>query len=240
MQKRYFLYLLIISITVGLGIIIGFYLAQNYYGDVQSRIQNIEKQFAANLKPGQEIKMDELKVYVDKQTGTIKDQFDLAMRIGLPGTIIALLASIFLAYNWAAEIAKAKAEEAFKDPETLIKENRSILVLTPDNESVEFLYSFFQTMGFKTPTFKKLTEIESLKGQYFDLAILNVPEDLPLTDSRYNDNITHMTMAKSVFYFGKGRVKNTKFDDEGRLSFANAKSQLYGNLINALKFQKML
>jgi len=240
MERRYWLYLFVIAFAVGTGWLAGFFIAQQYYGDLETRLQTLEIQYANSLKTGQEIKMDEVKLLISKSVEEVKDQYDVFLKIGLPFTIAALFASIFGAYRWAADMGKQKAEEAFKDPETLLKDSKRILVLTPDGENEAFLHSFFQLMGFNTPTFKRTSEIESIKSQHFDLAVLNVPSDAPRIVSAKNDLIEEITMAKSIFYFGLGQVSNTKLDQDGRLSYANAKSQLYGNLINAMKFQKML
>lgn len=239
-QNRYTLYLFISALCVFAGYLVGFLVCKQYYGDLEARLQFVEKQVTTNLMPGQEIKMDEVKILITKTVEEVKEQYELAIKLGLPLTIAALLASIFGAYRWASEIAKEEAQLAFKDPETLLKENKKILVLTPDGESVDFLYSFFQLMGFKTPTYKTVSEIDSVKSQHFDLAILNVPNDEVRKISTQNSLIEKISMAKSVLYFGLGQVSNTRLEEEGRLSFANAKSQLYGNLVNALKFQKML
>lgn len=236
MENRYWLWLFIIGITVGLGCLFGFFLAQQYYGGLETRLQSLENQYAASLKPGQEIKMDEVKIYVDKQTGEIKNQYDLVMKLGLPATIAALLASIFGAYRWAAEIAKQKAEEAFKDPETVLKEQKRILVLTLDKEDESWIRRFFFSLGFPQPVFKKTSELGALTNEHFDLVLVNTPNDT----TGQKELIGKILIGKSVFYFGKGKAENEILDKDGRLSYANAKSQLYGNLINALKFQKML
>lgn len=238
MENRYWLWLFITGITVGLSCLFGFFLAQQYYGDLEARLQSIEKQYSSSLKSGQEIKMDEVKIYVDKQTGEIKNQYDLVMKLGLPATIAALLASIFGAYRWAAEIAKQKAEEAFKDPETILKEQKRILVLTPDKEGESELWirRFFFLLNFRQSVFKKTSELDSLANEQFDLVLVNTPNDA----TGQKELIGKIFIGKSVFYFGKGKAENENLDKEGRLSYANAKSQLYGNLINALKYQKML
>jgi hypothetical protein len=240
MKNEYWLYLLLVTIAVGGGCLLGFYLARQYYSDVESRVQALETQFVASLKPGQEIKVDELKVYVDKEVGTVKEQFDWVIKLGLPATIIALLASIFKAYNWAAQIAKERAEAAFKDPETILKENAKIMVLTPPGQDESWLQRFFFLMGFSQVTFKRTTDLEALKNEKCDLVVLNVPDDQSRATSNENDLLNNITIGKSILYFGPGQVSNEQLDKASKLSFANAKSQLYGNLINALKFQKAL
>jgi hypothetical protein len=243
MKNKYWVWLFVVATTFAVGGLTGFYIVRQYYSDLDSRLLMLEIQNTANLKSGQEIKMEEVKVWIAKSEENTKKEYDIFLKFGLPLTISALLTSIFGAYRWAAEIAKEKAEEAFKDPETLLKENKKILVLTPNGQSVEFLYSFFQIMKFQTPkyvSYNKPEDLDSLKSQYFDLIVLNVPDDVSGMDSQENTNIAHLTMGKSVFYFGPGKAKNPQLESTGKLSFANAKSQLYGNLINALKFQKML
>jgi hypothetical protein len=244
MENRYWLWLFIIGLTVGLGCLFGFFLAQQYYEDLEKRLDTLEKQYVTSLKPGQEVKMDELKVYVDKEVIKIQSQYDLVMKLGLPATIAALLASIFGAYRWAAEIAKQKAEAAFKDRETILKEHKRIVVLTPEGnaEAEIWIRKFFTSLEFRQTFFKKTTEIESLKNEQFDLILINADGDSIKQDdlTKLLKDIVDVLGARPVFYFGKGKAENSDLDKDGRLSYANAKSQLYGNLINALKFQAML
>lgn len=240
MEKRYWLWLFIIGLTVGIGCLVGYSLAHAYFSDVEARLQMLETQYAASLKAGQEIKLEEIKILIAKSEESVKDQARLLIWIGLPGTIIALLAAIFAAFKWAAEFAKDEAKAAFKDPDSMLKEGKSILVITPNGSDASWLAGFFQKMDFNPPTFKLTSQIDDLAGEKYDIAILNAPDDPPKQTSPHNDLIRKMTMAKSVFYFGPGFVNNAQLDNLGKLSFANAKSQLYGNLINALKFQKVL
>lgn len=240
MKKEHYLYLIVCAITVTISVIIGFSLAQRYYGDLEARVELIEQQFRDTLKPGQEVKMDELKVYVDKETTAFRNQYQVVMIFGLPLTLAAILATIFFAYQYAAELAKSKAEKAFRDPDVMLKENCKILVITPDVKNDLWLEKFFLLMEFPRPEFISTSEYDTIKDKQFDLAILNVPNDKERTLSSQNDFIEKITNSKSVFYFGPGSVNNELLSKDGRLSFANAKSQLYGNVINALKFQKML
>jgi hypothetical protein len=240
MEKRYWLWLFIISLTVCLGLIVGYFSAHSYFSDLETRLQMLESQYVASLISGQELKLDEVKILIAKSEEAIKGKSFLLTFIGLPFTVIALLTSIFGAFKWAAAIAKDEAEKAFNDPDKLLKQDKNILVITPDGDDETWLRQFFQLMGFETPTFKKKSEIESIKDKRFHLVVLNVRSDMARLPSTHNDFLVQLTMAKSVFYFGAGQVSNKPLEDFGKLSFANAKSQLYGNLINALKFQKML
>jgi hypothetical protein len=240
MEKRYWLWFFTISLTVGLGLIIGYLVAHTYFSDLETRLQMLESQYASSLRSGQEIKLDEVKILISKSEEAIKNNCFILTVLGLPFTAIALLSSLFAAFKWAATIAKEEAEKVFEDPDKFFKEDKSILVITPDGDDENWLRKFFQLMNFKAPTFKKKSEIETVKDKSFDLVILNAPSDLARQPSAHNALLGQMTMAKSVFYFGPGQVSNEALDKFGKLSFANAKSQLYGNLINALKFQKIL
>lgn len=240
MNQKHWLYLLVIGFTVGLSSILGFFLAQQYYGDMEARLQTLETQYVASLKSDQELKLDEIKIYVDKQVEEVKNQYTVAMVIGLPATIAALLASIFLAYEMAAKMARERVEEAFKDPEALLKEKKRILVITPEKGDATWLNQFFLRMGFAQPTYVQVDKLSTLKNKHFDLAIFNNLHSNPVTLSVVEDTLKDFKGAISVFYFGQGVVKIQKLEENGMLSYAGTKSQLYGNLINALKFQKML
>jgi hypothetical protein len=240
MPNQYKLWLFIIGLTVFSGFFLGYYCAKQQFGHQEKRIQTLEQQYVSSLKPGQEIKMDEVKILIAKSVDEAKDQNDLLAKFGLPLTIAALLASIFGAYTWAAEIAKQKAESAFKDSEQLLREGKRILVVTPDGQDQGYLQKFFQMMGFPNVLHIKLSELETQKNERFDLCIINVPSD-ESGPSKYNSELDNFTMGKIIFYFGKGIAINTTLSNDGRLAFASAKSQLYANIINALKYaDKML
>ena len=183
--------------------------------------------------------MDEVRSLNDKSIEQIKGQYDVFLKIGLLFTFAALLTSIFGAFRWAAEIAKEEAKKAFLDPETILKNTSSLLVLTPTGESDEWIRRFMYMMGFQIVKFGTVDQIDSFFNSRFDLILLNVPSDKDKESSKFNDKLGELTFSKSVFYFGKGRAENADMELDGRLSFANAKAQLYGNLINALKLQRM-
>lgn len=238
-EKRILLFLFLLSITVAFGCFMGYFFAHAYFSDMETRLQMLETQYANSLKAGQEVRMDEVKILIAKSEESIKDQARLLTWIGLPGTIIALLTAIFGAFKWAAEIAKEKAMEVFKDPETLLKESKKILILTPQSDDETWIRKFIFAFGFSQATFDKIENLNNHPEKNYDIVLINTPDDESGNTGIIADCVSKQ-LGKSVFYFGKGKATNELLDKEGRLSFANAKSQLYGNLINALKFQKML
>ncbi|HHM20530.1 MAG TPA: hypothetical protein ENJ20_00780 [Bacteroidetes bacterium] len=117
--------------------------------------------------------------------------------------------------------------------------NKKILVLTAKNGDDVFLRKFFKTMGFPIDNvnYEKVEEYEAING--YDLIFANNENDdlnFELISS-YFENSSPKTV---LFYFGFNRFTSNNPKIKDRLSFANAKTQIYGNLINLFKYQDIL
>lgn len=122
-----------------------------------------------------------------------------------------------------------------KDEEVQLKKKKEILVLTPLGNDDNFLRSFFLKMGFKSPTYKSFPLPNDFDFAKFDLILFN--DDSPKGFSKEKTEIAETAKRFPpeilCFYFGFGRVDV----DNTKLGSANFRSQLYGNLINALRYQ---
>lgn len=117
---------------------------------------------------------------------------------------------------------------------------KKILVLSSKQSDDTFIRKFFRTMGFSNDNvnYEKISSYNKYKKKY-DLIFIN-NEDGTLDNSiicQYfqksadNDN-------KVLFFFG--RTYQPTGDEVKRLSFANSRTQIFGNLINLLRYQDVL
>lgn len=234
MDNKSKLWLFLVSLLVCLGVIIGFHLAQCYYDDLEARLILVENKYNSGLTLGQQVSVDDLKIFITKSVESVKDQYKIWLLAGLPLTISAILVSIFWAYRWAAEIAREEIKESFKDIETLLKERKRILVISEDPKSEDWMRKFLLKTQFRKVTFRTRDERHDIGPNDCDLVLIH---DRKLEITVINKLLEDLEDYSAVFYFGKGVVENERLGNEGRLSFASASSQLYGNLINALKYQ---
>jgi len=121
--------------------------------------------------------------------------------------------------------------------EMKLKNEKSILVLTPKGADDSPIKKFFKEMDFNLNLiyFESPDNLNKLNKVH--LALFN--NESGTFDHKEIDDIIRET-KDYVFclYFGRDRFISTRHQD--RVSFANAKVQLYGNLINALRYQKLL
>ena len=131
-----------------------------------------------------------------------------------------------------------------------LKQNKKILVVTPENENEEFIKNFFLDMDFPLEQEKKngyVKFISFVKNQApvtgFNLVLFN--DDNNNTSQCMDEIETYLKSfdTKTVrFYFGSNRInypndKNIPRNIRNLTTFANARLQLYGNLMNALRFK---
>jgi uncharacterized protein YneF (UPF0154 family) len=235
MEKKYWLWLFIVAVTFFGGTILGFYLCKQYYGDIETQIQFLK----SNPK---DIKLEEVKLLIDKSNLEIKQQYDLAIKFGLPLSIAALLASIFGAYKWAAEMAKEEAKKAMRSDEDIIRQERNIIVLGKENGDRNDIVKYLRNANFDKVSDDKWEEGLELKD--YDLVFIHNFK----TDSSFtNEEVARiLALSKSnavIFSFGKisgsGQLEQALVDNP-RVNSALFKSQIYGNLLNALKYQQQL
>jgi len=127
------------------------------------------------------------------------------------------------------ESAKRQGEE-FQ-----LKEKKSILVVSLNDDSSPFMKDFFQEMGFSHVSYENIDKTTKLNSS--DMVLFNNEAE----NLKHGDilNIIKETKKEIIcFYFGPDRFDSGEF--KNKVSFANARVQLYGNLINALRYQALL
>ncbi len=123
-----------------------------------------------------------------------------------------------------------KQSEEFK-----LKENKSILVISKNETDTGFLKRFFKEMGFYSVTYEVKDNLKSLKK--CDLVLFN-NEKVSIQHDELLNIVAKTKGDKLCFYFGPDRFDFKDFKDRG--NFANSRVQLYGNLINSLRYQSLL
>jgi len=232
--------------------------------DLLQRVDNlerqkdiIEKQLAFTLEQIEEkykLKSSE----IDFVLSTSKDQFDhdfihlvyisLGSLLGIAGLVFSFYRRAVRIFN---KIVDERVENLFEmsfdehfnqkkdsiiqilrkhDEETELRENKRIIVLSPE-ESDEY----FERMGFEKVQYHKMGSDQ--KPGDVDLIFFNGGNFEIKKDDifKYIDKLGDQT---SYFYYGKAIPLSDELLE--KISFANLKSQIYGNLINALRYQSMM
>jgi hypothetical protein len=127
------------------------------------------------------------------------------------------------------ELAKKQTEE-FQ-----LKKDKSILVISNNQNEDPFIERFFSKMGFANVHYETLKKVKN--ANKYDLLLFNNEKQT----SDHADLLAVIAKTKPdvfCFYFGPDRFDGKEFKD--RVNFANSRVQLYGNLINSLRYQSLL
>ena len=170
-----------------------------------------------------------------------------------PLIVITLIILYIRLLKRAEQIAEQKIKEKFDsliekkesriidiikrhDKELQLKKHSNILVLTPAGSDDSSLEKFFEKMEFKTPDFKSPDQLPNLKK--YHLVLFNNENE------KFKEGIIPGLVKKSkgilFFYFGPPKKDSRDIQNEKNVAFANYGAQLYGNLINALRYQAVL
>ncbi len=132
----------------------------------------------------------------------------------------------------------------------ILKQNKKILVVTPEDEDDEFLKRFFSDMSFPVHetsaaggnvTFISFSEEQEPETGY-DLVLFN-DEESKTQQSAAEKYLKSYGTATVRLYFGPKHMYGEKDSiditqkKKKLLTFTNARLQLYGNLMNALRFK---
>ena len=215
--------------------------------ELSSKIEAIEKARMDTIFKGKleakelSLKIQEAELKTKNIETDLRKDYDWLLRFGIPGTILAFFLLFGGIYKTAFEFAKKQAREdvqkVFRSEEELVKKEKKILVLTPKDGDTNFLRKFFIASGFEKDEFPA-TQNEGLltPTSQHDLILVNNE-----SNSESFKKIAPLLHSPStmVFYFGPPKLDDAFMKDQ-RVSSAGFKSQIYGNLINALKFQRYL
>lgn len=187
-----------------------------------------------------------------------REEFFWAKAVAIAGGSVSVIAVIIAIISFARKIhviAERKAQEKFEalfdrdkdkllalikqqDIDTQLREQKRIIVLHAANADLSFLKRFFddKDQGFKRIEYKKIDDY--MPSPEHNLVFFH--NDNGDLDKAKIVEIASRTLSHAVcFYFGRGTV-DTLGDLGRRFAFANARTQLYGNLMNALRYQKLL
>ncbi len=127
------------------------------------------------------------------------------------------------------EMVRRQSEE-FK-----LKEEKSILVISQKDDSDDFMRRFFKEMGFVKVKYCTIDQIK--KPIDSDLILFN-NENKSISHETINTIGKESREEVFCFYFGPDHFVADGFTK--RVNFANSRLQLYGNLINSLRYQSLL
>lgn len=196
------------------------------------------------------LRVESLSQEIRNTDAKLRSDYNLFFQAGIPLTILGLLGFIYSlyskVYNTAVEESKKEVARQFNSEETL-KVEKKIAILSKPGADTVFLERFFKRMGFecfRTMDYKD-GNVDYLN---YDLVLIN--NDFNPNDENVNRYYFSEGERKAIFekirtkqiiffYFG-GQDLAADIRSHQQCASTNLKPQLYGNLINALKFQKML
>jgi hypothetical protein len=123
------------------------------------------------------------------------------------------------------------------DIENQILKTKKILVLTAKNGDDTFVRKFFKIMGFQIDNVN-YEKVDSYKAfDNFDLIFIN-NEDITFDETLIQEYFEKSKKNVVLFFFGNRFTKGENV--LSRMSFANSRTQIYGNILNLLKYQEVL
>jgi hypothetical protein len=222
--------------------------------DLKNKLDTLEKVYNAQLKKIKEgIQIAKLREGVESAKEGIKDTKNLLYWIfGIAvGAFLGLYTHFVNKYHKSRMLAEReimkKIAYYFDTEESNLlqvveeadlnhlKNKISILVLSPVGIDISFIKDFFKRTRFPNVYFQYTDNITNLNRA--NLVLFNND------DGKFDHKEILKIIAKTkddvyCFYFGQGRFDSGDYKD--RVSFANTKLQLYGNLINALRYQEFM
>ena len=224
--------------------------------------KEILKDMREILLKDHEIKKDELVRITERHSNTIY------LFLGIIAAIFAIeFIGIFITVKKNIEkkvvdsfvrnfnVSKSQLNPLLKDitDDFKLRQSKKILVLSsPGND--DFIKRFFYQMGFINSVSGKLDHIifktfdEQMEiGNNYDLVLFNNDLDSAKLGENKKKIETHLMAypeKTTKFYFGpppifKDQDERT-INNRAKVSFSNARTQLYGNLMNALRYQDKL
>ncbi|GEM_PF-1409545 len=228
------------------------------YGTIPAKVIALQQKVDQLLAPSdtalnKTLSWQKLDLKIDRLETSLRSDFVWIQQLGIPLTLIAFVLMFWSVYKAALanalEHAQKAVEQAYLPEEERLKREKKILVLTKAGGDSAFIREFLhQTKlsgactipqeNVKTMDANTLSVL--LNGKSYDLILFN-NEKIAFEDEELKacfDSTGHTTM---IFSFSKNIDKKyTEMLASPRVSSANFKSQLYGNLINALKYQSYL
>lgn len=223
---------------------------------LNNRIEKLEGQ-KENLDDRFKNKSDEINNRVGQiQTKLEKDHNRLEIITWVTGSlalvgIITILLNIFWYTN---KVAKQKVDEKFdalfnekrerliqlidaQVEENNLRNEKKIAVISHKDSDEGFIKSFFGGMEFKHVQYLAVEQYERLTGD-FDLIFFN-NEDKKMSVQIMQQYVAESNEKTMCFSFSALTWNDLDSGNE-KVAFANRRTQLYPNLINALKYQDLI
>jgi hypothetical protein len=226
------------------------------YGDLPGRVKKLEaavellKYPTDSVAPSTALDLQKLQLQIEKTEADLRSDFLLIQKIGIPATLIALALMFFSIYKSALGFALDKARKTidryYLPDEERLKQEAKLLVLTKEGGDSAFIRKFLHDTGFLAAStippknVEQLDEtsfLEILAGENYDLIFLN-GEGKKFEDAEIQ--ICHSKTLNNTMIFSFNNTLPKDLVESERAASANFKSQIYGNLINALKYQQYL
>lgn len=222
---------------------------------IENRVDVIEMH-KSNLNDKFQNKSESLDIKVDEINSKLQKDYNYIEILVLSFGSIAILGllTLFISiYRYIHKVAKGKIDEKFdslfnneKDKltqlidsqilENSLRKNKKILVLTETNDNDSYIRRFFLKMDFKKVTYVSTNTYQNVSAD-IDLVFIN--NELEGLSDQIIENYINDSQGKLIFHFGAKRI-NMNWVSENKIAIANNRVQLYGNLINALKYIEML
>jgi len=194
-----------------------------------------------------EVQIKAVKQQLKETEFNLKSDFGNLLKFGLPVTLIALITFFLSLYKYVYETAIDKAKEQirknFRPREEQIKEESKILLLTQPTADDSKMYNFLIKSGFSNIVSKKIEGFKLVDDQdqplnlgNFDLLFFN-NEGKKYEESDVLNYINNAPKAM-IFWAKGGFLHDPQLKDNEKISSASFTSQIYGNLLNILDYQR--
>jgi hypothetical protein len=245
-------------VYAGIALLIAFgvwgYFLWASYGHLPERVEAMQKEIELlKAQPDSSkaylLDLQKLELKIEKTEHSIRSDFFVLQKLGIPLTVIAFALMFFSIYKSALGFALKHAEETvnryYLPDEERFKREKKLLVLTKEGGDSGFVRKLLQDTGFLAAAtipdnVKKLDEDmlgKLLDGKNYDLIFLN-NERVAFDDDEIKICHGKTPGYTMIFSFNKNLPGDVVASP--RAASANFKSQIYGNLINALKYQQYL
>lgn len=232
------------------------------YGNLPEKMDVLSKKIellSANpdsLISTKNLSLEKLEFKIEKTEIELRRDFNFIFQIGFPLTFLGLFGLFYSVYKASYGIALKQAQDeigkAYKPEEDLFKTEKRLLVLTKTGSDSNFIRKWLNDVGFLwASTVKSEVELITednfstiLENNKFDLIFFNNEQSNNGTVNSFSNEEIELILNKTpsntmVFNFGKPNLSHGLTANQ-RVASAGFKSQIYGNLINALKYQKYL
>lgn len=221
---------------------------------------NLLENNQANVKQSLENKFEAERLKLENESNQLEAKRDKEYRLiellGIAGLSLNLLFIVGLLWSAKTYVEK-KIKEKFdniitekeadilalinqQSTEKQLKNKKKILVHSSPNQEDTFIRKFFREMNFNVDHVQFTTD-DQWKEPFAKYDVLFFNNDSNETDFAIIDRFCKESKPTQViFYYNTTRKNYINPAVSNRLSFANAQPQIYGNLINLLRFQDLL